>query len=364
MAKKNMTREHPAQQEPAEDNLTRKGPGAPGRGGRGGARLGAALSLGVVVLVVLSLASLAVGNSSISTTDALSALVGTSSNGTASLIVWGVRVPRTLAALACGAALAGSGLLLQSSLDNDLAAPSIMGVNSGAGLGALVAALLVPQAPLVRAGAAFAGALLSTLAVYLISRKAGVARTTLVLAGVAVSSLMSAGVDVIITVRPDLVTDRVSFSLGSFSNVSPSVLAVAAPVMAFAVVAAFLLSSGIDLFALGDEAAYGLGLDVRRHRLLSIGCSALLSAAAVSVCGLLGFVGLIVPNLVRMRWHASFARCLAGCLVGGAALVLGCDLAARMLFFPYELPVGLLLSLLGAPFFIMMLVRRHQRGRA
>ncbi|MGN0287204.1 MAG: iron chelate uptake ABC transporter family permease subunit, partial [Atopobiaceae bacterium] len=129
MAKKNMTREHPAQQEPAEDNLTRKGPGAPGRGGRGGARLGAALSLGVVVLVVLSLASLAVGNSSISTTDALSALVGTSSNGTASLIVWGVRVPRTLAALTCGAALAGSGLLLQSSLDNDLAAPSIMGVN-------------------------------------------------------------------------------------------------------------------------------------------------------------------------------------------------------------------------------------------
>lgn len=329
-----------------------------------GANFAMTVIVGLVVVVGLAVASLVAGNSSLGSAEAISALMGNASSASSQLIVWGVRVPRTIAAIVCGAALASAGLLLQSSLDNDLAAPSIMGVNSGAGLGALVAVLLAPHQPLIRAGAAFAGALASTLVVYLISRRAGVARSTLVLAGVAVSSLMSAGVDVIITVRPDLVTDRVAFSLGGFSNVSADALRLAAPVFVASLVAGLVLAPGVDLFALGDEAAFGLGLDVRRHRLLSIGCSALLSAAAVSVCGLLGFVGLIVPNLVRMVGRSGTARNLVLCCLWGAGLVLGCDLVARLAFYPYELPVGLILSVLGAPFFILMLMRRHQRGRA
>lgn len=349
---------------PAAPGAPAPGPATPTPGRPRAPRLAAAALLGLALVAFLAVASLVAGSASLGAAEAASALLGRAASAKAQLIVWGVRVPRTLAAIVCGAALASAGLLLQSSLDNDLAAPSVMGVNSGAGLGALLAALLAPQQPLVRALAAFAGALASTLVVYLISRRAGVARSTLVLSGVAVSSLMSAGVDVIITVRPDLVTDRVAFSLGGFSSVSADALGLAAPVVLAALVAGLLLAPGVDLFALGDEAAFGLGLDVRRHRLLAIGCSALLSAAAVSVCGLLGFVGLIVPNLVRMVGRAGTARGLALCCVWGAALVLGCDLVARLAFYPYELPVGLILSALGAPFFILMLTRRHQRGRA
>ena len=124
--------------------------------------------------------------------------------------------------------------------------------------------------------------------------------------------------------------------------------------------AALLLAPGLDLLALGDETAIGLGLDVRRHRVVAIVCAATLAAAAVSVCGMLGFVGLMVPNLVRMAVRCGLRWGLPLCAIWGAVLLVTCDLLARVLFFPYELPAGLLLSLLGAPFFIMLLMRRRR----
>ena len=122
----------------------------------------------------------------------------------------------------------------------------------------------------------------------------------------------------------------------------------------------FALGGGIDLLALGDETAHGLGLDVRRTRIASVVTASALASAAVSVCGLLGFVGLIVPNLVRMVLRGGFRREALVSLVWGASLLVTCDLAGRLALFPYELPVGLMLSLLGTPFFIALLMR----GRA
>ena len=304
--------------------------------------------LGAVALVLVALASLLAGTAALGTREALQALATLASGGTAdataTLVLLSVRLPRVLAGVCCGAALACSGLLLQASLDNDLASPGVMGVNSGAGLLWLVAALWMPGHPVLRQAMAFVGALLATLLVYLVSRRAGTSRGTVVLAGVAVSSLMSAAIDAIVVVWPESVTDRVSFTLGGLSGVTYQSLAL-----------------GIDLLALGDEAAHGLGLDVRACRLGTIACAALLAASAVSICGLLSFVGLIVPNLVRMWARPTTRQGLALCALWGAALLVACDLVARTIAFPYELPVGLVLALLGAPFFMALLARRGRK---
>jgi iron complex transport system permease protein len=328
-----------------------------GHDGVAAARL---VALGIVALIVLAVASLLAGNSAVSLIDAWAVVVGNGSDVTRAIIL-GVRLPRLAAAVVCGSALACSGLLLQAALDNDLAAPGIMGINSGAGLAVLVAATTFPASIAAREVAAFVGALVSAATVYLISRRAGVSRTTLVLAGVAVGSLMGAGVDVLITFQPDLVADRVAFSIGGLRGISLPALTASALVVAVGLIFAATLAKGVDLFALGDETACGLGLDVRRFRLLTVGCASLLAAAAVSLAGLLSFIGLIVPNLVRMVLRGSFVQRLVVCSVWGACLMVLCDLVARHLFFPYELPVGLVMSAVGAPFFIWVLVRRHGR---
>ena len=321
--------------------------------------------LGAVALVLISLASLLAGTTALGTCEALQALATLASGGTAdataTLVLLSVRLPRVIAGVCCGAALACSGLLLQASLDNDLASPGVMGVNSGAGLLWLVAALWMPGHPVLRQAMAFVGALLATLLVYLVSRRAGTSRGTVVLAGVAVSSLMSAAIDAIVVVWPESVTDRVSFTLGGLSGVTYQGLALCVPALLVALAAGAYLGRGIDLLALGDEAAHGLGLDVRACRLGTIACAALLAASAVSICGLLSFVGLIVPNLVRMWARPTTRQGLALCALWGAALLVVCDLVARTIAFPYELPVGLVLALLGAPFFMALLARRGRK---
>lgn len=163
-----------------------------------------ACALGVVALSLVSFASLLWGTAALGTREALQTLAALVSGGTAdataTLVLLSVRLPRVAAGMCCGAALACAGLLLQASLDNDLASPGVMGVNSGAGLLWLVAALWLPGHPVLRQAMAFAGALLATLLVYLVSRRAGTSRGTVVLAGVAVSSLMSAAIDAIVVV--------------------------------------------------------------------------------------------------------------------------------------------------------------------
>lgn len=213
--------------------------------------------LGAVALVLVALASLLAGTAALGTREALQALATLASGGTAdataTLVLLSVRLPRVLAGVCCGAALACSGLLLQASLDNDLASPGVMGVNSGAGLLWLVAALWMPGHPVLRQAMAFVGALLATLLVYLVSRRAGTSRGTVVLAGVAVSSLMSAAIDAIVVVWPESVTDRVSFTLGGLSGVTYQSLALCVPALLVALVAGAYLGRGIDLLGAGGR---------------------------------------------------------------------------------------------------------------
>ena len=221
--------------------------------------------------------------------------------------------------------------------------------------------LLVPFGAFARCLGAFTGAVLAVLIVYFISEKAGVSKTTLILAGVAVSSLMSAGIDVVITLHPEIVADKVAFNLGGFQNISISSLYFAIPVILAGLVILIFLAGGIDLFALGDETAYGLGLNVRACRIAAILISGILAGCAVSICGLLGFVGLIIPNFVRLAGKANTRSNIFMCIILGADFLMFCDLIARFLFYPYELPVGLFLSCLGSPFFIWMLIRKKKK---
>ena len=305
--------------------------------------------IGAVLFVILFLISLFAG------------IVGKEFTATARLILFKIRIPRTIAALVCGAALSVSGLILQTTLNNTLASPGIIGINSGAGFFVLVVSLIFPFGALARCLGAFTGAVLAVLIVYFISEKAGVSKTTLILAGVAVSSLMSAGIDVVITLHPEIVADKVAFNLGGFQNISISSLYFAIPVIVAGLVVLIFLSGGIDLFALGDEAAYGLGLNVGACRIAAILISGILAGCAVSICGLLGFVGLIIPNFVRLAGKANTRSNIFMCLLLGADFLMLCDLIARFLFYPYELPVGLFLSCLGSPFFIWMLIRKKKK---
>lgn len=288
-------------------------------------------------------------------------IIGREFTETVRLILFKIRIPRTVAALVCGAALSVSGLILQTTLNNTLASPGIIGINSGAGFFVLVVSLIFPFGALARCLGAFTGAVLAVLIVYFISEKAGVSKTTLILAGVAVSSLMSAGIDVVITLHPEIVADKVAFNLGGFQNISISSLYFAIPVIVAGLAILIFLSGGIDLFALGDETAYGLGLNVRACRIAAILISGILAGCAVSICGLLGFVGLIIPNFVRLADKANTRSNIFMCIILGADFLMFCDLIARFLFYPYELPVGLFLSCLGSPFFIWMLIRKKKK---
>ena len=318
---------------------------------------------GLLLLAVGAALSVFAGNEAVSTGQLWAALVHPDQADPAVLLILrGIRLPRTAACLLVGSSLSAAGLLLQESLNNRLASPGVMGINNGAGLFVLLSALLFGRAPAARMGFAFLGALCALLLVYVVAGFAGSARSTLVLAGVAVSALMSALAGLVITLKPALVVDRTAFQLGSLQGIEAgSLWMVLIPVLP-ALAAAYLLAPGIELFALGDETAGGLGLSVSKFRLLTILTAALLAGAAVSIAGMIGYIGLIVPNLIKNRMGTGCRARLTACLLFGAALLLLADLLARQLAYPWELPVGMLLSLLGVPFFIFLLAKR-KRGR-
>ena len=278
-----------------------------------------------------------------------------------------VRLPRTAAAVLAGAALGVAGALIQSVLNNAMASPNVIGVTAGAGLGALLAASRVPGAAALLPGAAFAGALAAALFIWLLAAVAGLSRTTLILAGVTVSSILTACMNTLKLLFPDAAVGSTAFLLGTLSGVTTAQLQRALPWLAAGFVLAALLAADLNVLQLGEDMAAGLGLPVARVRFAALLTAALLAGAAVSFAGLIGFVGLIVPHAARALLGGRGRLLLpTATLLGGAFLTL-CDVLARVIFAPYELPVGIVLSFIGCPFFLVLLARRkggHARDRA
>ncbi len=306
------------------------------------------------------LLSLLAGSTRLNLFAAIRAALQGSTDDAAYRILLHVRLPRTLASLLSGSALAVAGVLLQAVLGNPLAAPNIIGVNAGAGFAAVFLLTAFPGLSGAVPGAAFGGALCTSLLVFALASKTGARRSTILLAGVAVSSILTAGINALKTLFPDSLSNANTFLIGGFSGVTLQNLNPAWILIAVGLIGAWLLAREIDVLTLGDETASGLGLNVLATRFLLLTASSCLAGAAVSFSGLLGFVGLLVPHIARRFTGSCHRRLIPASALLGASLVLVCDTLSRLLFAPYELPVGILLSLLGGPFFLFLLLHKKK----
>ena len=319
------------------------------------------LAGGILVTFVIVILSLCLGNIHFLPTQLPGILRGSGGNVNRSILLY-ARRPRTLAALSAGAALAVSGAVLQNVLANRLASPGIIGVNAGAGLGVtLCCAAGILSGPAVSVSA-FAGSLISVLCIFVFSRWTGASRTTVILSGVALNSILNAVCESVTVLDTDLAMLSIDFRVGGFSAVSFSRLLPAAALIGVGLVVLFTLCNELDVLTLGDETARGIGLNVGRYRMVFLVLSALLAGAAVSFAGLLGFVGLIVPHFVRRFTGNESGKLLPVCAVAGGGFVTLCDLVSRLMFAPYELPVGILMSVAGGPVFLLLLVQGRGSG--
>ena len=314
----------------------------------------------VVALTLLLLSALLgvlLGSTRLDLRQALSAIIGGDTNSPDARILLYVRLPRVLATLVCGMALAVSGAVIQGVLVNRLASPSIIGVNAGAGLAVTLCAAMGWMGGWRLSLCAFLGALVTVLLVSMGARKWGASRGTVILMGVALNAFLGAISDTVTTFIPEVSMMSNDFKIGDFSAVTYVKVMPAASLILIAVGVLITLSNELDVLLLGEENAKGLGLNTGVMRGVFLLLSALLAGAAVSVCGLLSFVGLLVPHAVRRTASSEAKHLLPLCALFGAGFVSLCDTLARVVFAPYELPVGIIMAFLGAPFFIFILIK-------
>lgn len=314
-----------------------------------------------VLLTILIFTSISVGSSNIGISDIINSLLSKELLTAEAQIINYVRIPRTLSAILVGCALSVSGLILQSVLNNALASPNIIGVNSGAGLFTALATAFFSANISLMPISAFLGAFLATLLVYTIAKKTGSSRMTIVLAGTAVSSLVGAMTDTILVLFPDTIIDRTSFLIGGLSGVTMNRIILPGIIIVISLIVSFIFSYDLNVLSLGDETSQSLGLNVNRCRFLFIVLASLLAGSAVSFAGLLGFIGLIVPHISRLIVRNNNKLLMPTCALLGSSFALFCDILARTLFAPYEVPVGIIMSFLGSPFFIYLLLKQRRR---
>lgn len=280
-------------------------------------------------------------------------------------IVWDLRVPRVLLAALVGGMLAIAGATYQGVFHNPLADPYLLGVAAGAGLGATLAIAYLPHALAGRQVlpfAAFGGAAVAVMLAYGIGRAAGRERdsATLVLAGVTVASFFTALQTFVQQQNADTLQEVTSWILGSLPNTGWSDVAVLAPYVLVSAAVIVAMRRVVDVLSLGDLEAASLGVDVRRTRLTLVVVATVGTAAAVAVCGLIAFVGIIVPHTIRLLFSMSYRAVVPLSLLAGAGFLVLADVVARTVLSPAELPIGVVTAFLGAPFFAVVL--RTSRG--
>jgi iron complex transport system permease protein len=329
------------------------------------------LGAGMILLGAAALAAIAVGTSGVDMGDALAIvlhrLLGIGAvtwPPSSETIVWELRLPRIAAGIVVGAGLGCAGTVFQALLRNPLADPYIIGTAAGASLGAVSALLLPAVLPMVAVGwlglglvqvLAFIGGLGAVLLVYAIARgRAGTPVVTLLLAGYAVSSLLAAGVALLMFVSGDRLAAVISWLLGSLSGASWARLAVAAPLIVVSFSLLLLRWRGLNALLLGEQQAAFLGVEVEREKRILTALAALATTAGVAISGTIGFVGLVVPHLLRLAFGPDHRLLLPASMVYGAVLLVLADLGARLVG---GIPVGVVTALIGAPFFLWLLRR-------
>ncbi|HSK48825.1 MAG TPA: iron ABC transporter permease [Coriobacteriia bacterium] len=321
----------------------------------------AVLALGLLVTLV---AATALGAVAVAPGDVIASIgraLRGESGGMADTLIVQVRLPRVLLAALVGACLAGAGAIYQALFRNPLADPYILGISSGAGLAAILALTFTAGATVLRYGvvpvAAFIGALLTMLLVTRLATWRGQLDTaSLLLAGVAVSYTLAAMTSFVMVFAREQMAAVVFWMMGGLGAASWPYVAMIAPMAAIGAVLALSFTRELNLMLLGDERAGQLGLPVRRFKYAALTVASLLTAAAVAVAGLIGFVGLMVPHMVRLTLGPDHKWLVPASLLGGAITLVLADLVARTIIAPIEIPVGVVTALLGGPFFVWLLL--------
>lgn len=312
----------------------------------------------ILLLILCFFAGILLGSVPLSPKSVLRCLIGLDKDTTTYVLVHTVRLPRAVGACIAGMGLSTAGVILQSVMNNSLASPNTIGVNSGAGFAVMLSLMFGGNRALGIPIAAFAGSLTATLTIYSLAYIADSSRTTIILAGVTVSSFLNAGISTIKLLDTDITVNLTTFMIGSLSGLTFETLKFPTTAILIALIVSFLFARSINILCLGDETARSLGLHVAIVRLLLLILSSVLSGCAVSYAGLLSFVGLIIPHICR-RLFGNDARYLLPCsALLGASFVLVCDILGRILFAPFELPAGILLSFIGGPFFLYLLFQK------
>ena len=312
-----------------------------------------------LVLLFGAIASLSVGAAQISFHDVFLWFTGEGDlTAVQEAILSRSRLPRLVVALLVGVNLALSGLLLQLVTRNPLADPGLIGVTAGAGLAATVVLALYPTAATLLPFAAFAGALVSSIVVYGVSWRpgAGSSPIRMILAGVAINAILGAVIGFLMTAYADRIPSMMFWTSGSFNGRSWNHFDLLWPYSLVGLISSVWLIPKLKILEMGEDTATSLGVDVSRTRLFTFVTAAVLAGSAASVAGLVGFVGLVVPHLVR-RLIGRSAMLLPACAAGGACLLVWSDVAARAILPPSEIAVGVITGLLGGPYFVYLLYK-------
>ena len=277
-------------------------------------------------------------------------------------IFWNIRMPRILLSVTVGAALSVCGAAYQSIFRNPLTDPYVLGISSGASLGAAIAILLGLEAYLLGVGAcALATGLLTIVAIYRIASIGNrMHTTTLLLTGVCITFLISAVISFLMVLRQDKMDSIIFWTMGSFASATWTDVAIVSPVVAIGIIVVRYYCRDLNLLLAGSETAKSLGVEVERVKKVLLVATTLMVAFCVSVCGVIGFVGLVVPHCVRLIFGPDNRKIVPYSILLGGLFLLLCDTLARTLLIPSELPVGSLTALVGAPLFIALLYKNKK----
>ncbi|MCP9628345.1 iron chelate uptake ABC transporter family permease subunit [Rhodopseudomonas palustris] len=339
-------------------------------------RAGATLAVLLGLLLLAAATALTVGAAGIPLSRLPAALLLHDAQGDApalrdQMVLWSIRLPRIVTAAIVGALLAASGTLMQGLFRNPLADPALVGVASGGALAAALSIVLLDQLlgsqlrvlqdhllPI----AAFGGSLATTILLYRIASRAG--RTSIalfLLAGIAIAAIANAGIGVLVFLADDRQLRDITFwMMGSLSGASWAKASSCAVVLALALLVFVKVARQLDLLVLGESEAYHTGVDVERLKLLSIVLVSSMTGVAVSICGVIGFVGIVVPHLLRLVIGPSHRLLLPASACLGAAMLVAADTVARTIVAPAEMPIGILTAAIGAPFFLALLLRQRK----
>ena len=313
----------------------------------------------IFLLLVSAFLGLLFGSVDIPASDTLKVLTGRLREGTSYILIATVRLPRVLGCIGAGVGLATAGVILQNVMNNSLASPNTIGVNSSAGLAVMLSMVFFPEAVGARPVFAFAGALITSLLIFALAWGSGASRTTVILAGITVSAFLSAAINLIKILDDEIALNINTFMIGSVAGISMKDISLPLLLICAAFVIACLFSGHLNVLALGDDIAGSLGMNVNAVRFFLLTLSSLLAGAVISYTGLLAFVGLIVPHICRRLFGTDNGVLIPASGLLGASYVLLCDLLGRVIAAPYELPAGIIMSFIGGPFFLFLLLRKR-----